>query len=115
MSVLRRVERNVLKWIGHVERLLNRVYKVTVEGNRRRGRPQKRWRDEVTVLLMGRGLSEMEGMLFSGDREACWKMMMVERSGRYYTVSLAFIKESAKTRCWRQDASLPHVTKKREK
>ena len=47
MSVLERVERNALKWFGHVERmgeemLVERVYRANVEGNRGRGRPQRR-------------------------------------------------------------------------
>ena len=63
MGVLERIERNVLKWLGHVERmgeerLVKRVDRANVEGNRRRGRPQRRWRDEVKDLLLGRGLNE---------------------------------------------------------
>ena len=46
LSVQERIERNVLKWLGHVERmgeerLVKRVYLVNVEGNRERGRPQR--------------------------------------------------------------------------
>ena len=45
LSVLQRIERNVLKWFGHVgrmgeERLVKRVYQANVEGNSRRGRSQ---------------------------------------------------------------------------
>ena len=44
LSVLERIERNVLKCFKHVgrmgeERLVKRVYQANVEGNRRRGRP----------------------------------------------------------------------------
>ena len=75
MSVLERMERNVLKWFGHVERigeerLVKRVYYSTLEGNRGRGRLQRRWRDEMKELLMRRGLSEREGMVLARDREA---------------------------------------------
>ena len=57
LSVLERIERNVLKWFGLVERieeerLVKRVYRANVEGNRERGRPQRRWRDEVKELLL---------------------------------------------------------------
>ena len=60
LSVLERIERNVLKWFGHLgrmgeERLVKRVYRANVEGNRGRGKPQRRWRDEVKYLLLGRG------------------------------------------------------------
>ena len=54
LSVLEIIERNVLKWFGHVERmreerLVERVYRDTVAGKRGRGRPQRRWRNEVKV------------------------------------------------------------------
>ena len=50
--------------------MVKRVYKANVEGNRGRGRPQRRWRDEVKDLLLGRGLSEREGMMLARDRDA---------------------------------------------
>ena len=39
------------------ERPVERVYHVTVDDNKERERPQRRWRDEVKELLMwcGRG------------------------------------------------------------
>ena len=54
------VERNVLKWFGRVERmgeerLIKRVYQANVDGNGGRRRPQRKWRDEVKDLLLGRG------------------------------------------------------------
>ena len=42
------------------ERLVKRVYRANVEGNWRRGRQQRRWRDEVKDLLKGGGLRERE-------------------------------------------------------
>ena len=43
MSALERIERNALKWFGHVERmgeesLVKRVYQTNMEGNRGRRR-----------------------------------------------------------------------------
>ena len=75
LSLLERIERDVLKWFGHEERmgeerLVKRVYRANVEGNRGRGRPQRRWRDEVKDLLLGRGLNEREGMMLAKDRDA---------------------------------------------
>ena len=60
----------MLKWFGHVERmgderLVKRVYRANVEGNRDRGRPQRRWRDEVKDLL-----NKGEGMRLARDRDA---------------------------------------------
>ena len=54
LSVWKRVESNLLQWFGHIERmeeeiLVRKVYRETVDGNRRRGRPKRRWEDEVRV------------------------------------------------------------------
>ena len=75
LNVLERIERNVLKWFGHVERmgeerLVKRVYQGNVKGNRGRWRPHRRWRNEVKDLLLGRGLSEREGIILVRDRDA---------------------------------------------
>ena len=53
LSVLKRIERNVLKWFGHVERiveesLVKRVFRANVEGHM--GRGGRRWRDKVKEL-----------------------------------------------------------------
>ena len=75
LSVLERIERDVLKWFGHVERmgeerLVKRVHQANVGGSRGKGRPQRGWRDEVKDLLLERGLSEREGMMLARDRDA---------------------------------------------
>ena len=49
LSVLERIERKVLKWFEHAERmveerLVKRMYQANVEGNRGRGRLQRKWR-----------------------------------------------------------------------
>ena len=46
-----------------------------MEGNRGRGRLQRRWRDDLKDLLLGRGLSEREGMMLAGDRDAWGEML----------------------------------------
>ena len=50
------------------ERLVKRVYRANVEGIRERGRLQRRWRNEVKELLIGRGLDEREDMVLARDR-----------------------------------------------
>ena len=55
--IVRINERNELKWFEHVERmrverLVKKVHRANVEGNR--GRGERRWRDEVKDLLVGR-------------------------------------------------------------
>ena len=52
--------------------------KTNLEGNRGRGRPQRKWRDEVQDLLLGRRLSEREGLMLARDRDS-W-------AGRVYRV-----------------------------
>ena len=42
--------------------LVKKVHRANVEGNRVRGRSRRRWRDEVKDLLVGRRLSEREGV-----------------------------------------------------
>ena len=44
-------------------------------GNRTRGRPQRRWRNEEKDLLLGRRLSEREGMMLARDRDS-WARMV---------------------------------------
>ena len=50
--------------------MVKRLYRADLEGKRGRGRPQRRWRDEVRDLLLGRGLSERKGMILARDRDA---------------------------------------------
>ena len=59
LSLLERIERNLLKCFGHVERMgeeryVKRAYRAKVEGKSGRGRTQRRWRDEVKELMSGR-------------------------------------------------------------
>ena len=58
----KRVDRKVLKWFGHVERmgsdrLTKRVYMSEVDGTRGRGRPRLRWIDGVKSACNERGLT----------------------------------------------------------
>ena len=73
-----RVDRKVLKWYGHVERmsgerLTKRVYRSEVEGERGRGQPPFRWKDGVRRACSERnmGLEEARGICL--DRRL-WRM-----------------------------------------
>ncbi len=60
------MQRNILKWFGHVERmeskrLTKRVYDSEVEGVRGRSRPRSRRRDGVGRYLRKGGGSELGG------------------------------------------------------
>ena len=74
-----RVDRKVLKWFGHVERmggerLTKRVYMSEVEGVRGRGRPYFRFIDGVRKACADRnlGLEEARGMCRDRDE---WRRM----------------------------------------
>jgi len=61
VDVLEYVERNTLRWFGHMERmtddrLTKRVYESVVEGRGRRGRPRMRWKDGVKKCLSDSGV-----------------------------------------------------------
>ena len=79
-NVSNRVDRKVLKWFGHVERMGNermtkRVYSSEVEGDRGRGRPAFKWKDGVRRACAVReiGLEEARGMCL--DRNE-WRSMI---------------------------------------
>ena len=74
-----RVDRKVLKWFGHVERMgsermTKRVYVSEVGGDRGRGRPLFRWRDGVRRACAERnmGLEEARGVCMDRD---VWRSM----------------------------------------
>ena len=64
----------MVEWFGHVERTentewLKRVFWVGVEGDRERGRPQRRRMEEVKELLTGRGVCERERVLLAKNND----------------------------------------------
>ena len=67
------IERSQLRWLGHLERMeegrmARRWWVWRPEGGRRpRGRPRKRWRDEVEGVLERNGLPELEELRRSED------------------------------------------------
>ena len=50
------------------ERLVKKIYRAEVEGNRGRGRPRRRWMDGVKYCLSDRGLSIPEAKECVKDR-----------------------------------------------
>ncbi len=50
------VKRSTLRWFGHIERIfVKKVYRSSVEGLNRRGRPLGRWEDKVKEYVSERG------------------------------------------------------------
>ena len=68
-----RVDMNVLRWFGHVERmenerLLKRVMNARVNGKGARGRPRLGWMDGVKRVLQDRGMDVREARERARDR-----------------------------------------------
>ncbi len=64
-EVTRRVDMQMLRWFGHMERMddghmTKRVMKAGVNGRGARGRPRYRWMDVVKRALRDRGLTVEE-------------------------------------------------------
>ena len=77
-----RYEQSVLKWYGHVMRrgedsIVGRVNVGSVEGNRGRGRPKRRWMDGVREALERRGING-NGRDLVGDRMV-WREVIYGR------------------------------------
>ena len=73
VGVGERMDRGVLRWFGHVERmgeerLARRVYDSDVRGVRGRGRPRKCWMDGVCEVLGRKGLDIQEARVCVQDR-----------------------------------------------
>ena len=45
------------------------MYRANENANRRRGRPQRRWKEEMRELLMGKGFSNRAVLLLARDRD----------------------------------------------
>ena len=78
--LLERAEQSELSWFGHVVRmdegrLVKRIYEASVEGNRARGRPRRKWRDGVVSALGSRGLDVHEGERQARERRS-WKQVV---------------------------------------
>ena len=71
------VDKRVLRWFGHVERMdesrmARRVLMAEVSGERVRGRPRLGWMDGVKVALGNRGVTVEAARQFAKDRKV-WR------------------------------------------
>ena len=80
--------------------MVKRVYRANVEGERRSGRPHRRWRDEVKELLVRRGLCEREEIVLARNRET-WGRIGVDKT--YKSISFRFGKRHVKKKSRRTD------------
>ena len=77
-----RVDMNVLRWFGHVERmdderLLKKVMNAKVNGRSARGRPRFGWIDGVKRTLNDRALDVKEASEGARDRNE-WRMIVMQ-------------------------------------
>ena len=67
-----------MRWFGHIARRdeeveIKKVFELKIEGQRKRGRPVKRWIDVIEEDMKKRGVVQQD----VGDRE-CWRRRAVK-------------------------------------
>src|SRR5215813_7158101 len=72
------IKRNRLRWLGHLLRMdedktTQRIFRGNPGGKRKRGRPRKRWMDEVTEDLRVLGINNWKERAM--DR-TCWSAIV---------------------------------------
>jgi len=65
----------MIRWLGHVEimeeyRMPEKIFTQELEGTRRRGRPRRRWKEEVEKVLQAPGVRRWRELV--ADRKK-WK------------------------------------------
>jgi hypothetical protein len=60
-NVVKWIKRQIISWLGHLEsmeedRMPKKIFTQELEGTRRRGRPRKRWKEEVERNLQVLGV-----------------------------------------------------------
>ena len=75
-----RIDKRVLTWFGHVERMndgrmTKRVYKSEVSGTRLRGRPRLRWKDGVKRTMQSMNVSMKDAYELVHERDQ-WRMLV---------------------------------------
>lgn len=71
------IERNQLKWFGHINRMqqkrqVKQVWEAKVQNKRGKGRPKKTWNGEVAMILKKRNKNWTEATRMTGNKGE-WK------------------------------------------
>lgn len=74
---LETVERNQLRWFGHLNRMLptrptRKIYEARKHGRRPRGRPARTWEEEIEKIFTVRGITKHEAKTLSVNK-AQWR------------------------------------------
>jgi hypothetical protein len=81
-NVVRVIKRRMMRWAGHVARIVGCVYRVLVgrpEGKRPLGRPRRRWVDNIKMYLREIGIDGTNWIQLAQDRvqwQACVDTVM---------------------------------------
>jgi len=74
-NIVKLIKGQRIKWLGHLERMGDdrmpkKIFTQELEGTRRRGRPRKRWKEEVQGVLQVLGVRRWRELV--ADRKK-WK------------------------------------------
>jgi hypothetical protein len=79
-DIVKFIKSSRIRWYGYVERMQNermpkQIAVATIEGTRKRGRPRKRWKDEVEEDLNIMGITN--GRAAARDRRK-WRKIVLQ-------------------------------------
>jgi hypothetical protein len=80
-NMVRVMTSRIMRWAGHLRRMGKRrgLYRVLVgkpEGNRSRGRPRRRWEDNIELDLQEVGCGRMDWIELAQDRDR-WRALVI--------------------------------------
>jgi len=72
-NIVKWIKGQRISWLGHLERMEEdwmpkRIFTEELEGTRRRGRPKKRWREEVERDLQVLGVRRWRELVKDGEK-----------------------------------------------
>ena len=87
-SLLLRIERSQLRWLGHIlrmphSRLVHQVWDACPTGTRPRGRPRARWRDQMLAICARLGLGDWTSVAHQAEDRDLWKRLTQGLSPRH--------------------------------
>jgi hypothetical protein len=67
------IEESRLRWAGHVskmggDRIAQKVFEAKAQGGRLMGRPRQTWKEQMSIVMAGRGINWREARIVTQDR-----------------------------------------------